>query len=149
MERIKTLIMGAAGRDFHNFNCVYRNNKMYEVVLFYRHSDPRYRTAASIPPSWPASCIPRVFPFNDESDTGCPDRRARHRAGCFSPTVTSPTRWWMHKAAHGQTPVAPTSPCWGGRLTEGQEHQARSSASAPAARGLWQEPDPPVAWSSC
>jgi predicted GTPase len=26
--------MGAAGRDFHNFNCVYRNNRSYEVVAF-------------------------------------------------------------------------------------------------------------------
>ncbi|HMK83583.1 MAG TPA: GTPase, partial [Candidatus Bathyarchaeia archaeon] len=26
--------MGAAGRDFHNFNVFYRNNKEYEVVAF-------------------------------------------------------------------------------------------------------------------
>jgi predicted GTPase len=26
--------MGAAGRDFHNFNCVYRDNEDYEVVAF-------------------------------------------------------------------------------------------------------------------
>ncbi|PKN96725.1 MAG: GTPase [Chloroflexi bacterium HGW-Chloroflexi-5] len=31
---IKTIIMGAAGRDFHNFNLVYRNNPIYEVVAF-------------------------------------------------------------------------------------------------------------------
>ncbi|HMM61204.1 MAG TPA: GTPase, partial [Candidatus Rifleibacterium sp.] len=31
---IKTIIMGAAGRDFHNFNMVYRNNPTYEVVAF-------------------------------------------------------------------------------------------------------------------
>lgn len=31
---IKTIIMGAAGRDFHNFNMVYRNNPAYEVVAF-------------------------------------------------------------------------------------------------------------------
>ncbi len=30
----KVIIMGAAGRDFHNFNCVYRNNRSYEVVAF-------------------------------------------------------------------------------------------------------------------
>lgn len=34
MSRIKTIIMGAAGRDFHNFNVVYRNNPAYEVVAF-------------------------------------------------------------------------------------------------------------------
>jgi len=31
---IKTIIMGAAGRDFHNFNLVYRNKPQYEVVAF-------------------------------------------------------------------------------------------------------------------
>ena len=34
MSRIRTLIMGAAGRDFHNFNVFYRDNKDYEVVAF-------------------------------------------------------------------------------------------------------------------
>ena len=28
------IIMGAAGRDFHNFNVVYRDNPDYEVVAF-------------------------------------------------------------------------------------------------------------------
>jgi predicted GTPase len=31
---IKTLIMGAAGRDFHNFNTYFRGNNDYEVVAF-------------------------------------------------------------------------------------------------------------------
>lgn len=34
MSRIRTIIMGAAGRDFHNFNTVYRDNDKYEVVAF-------------------------------------------------------------------------------------------------------------------
>lgn len=40
MERIRTLILGAAGRDFHNFNVVYRDDTRYDVVGF---------TAAQIP----------------------------------------------------------------------------------------------------
>ena len=36
----KVIIMGAAGRDFHNFNVYFRNNSRYEVVAF---------TAAQIP----------------------------------------------------------------------------------------------------
>src|SRR3972149_2305589 len=36
----RILIQGAAGRDFHNFNTVYRGNRSYEVVGF---------TAAQIP----------------------------------------------------------------------------------------------------
>ena len=34
MARKNVLIMGAAGRDFHNFNLYYRNNKDYNVVAF-------------------------------------------------------------------------------------------------------------------
>jgi predicted GTPase len=34
MERKKVIIMGAAGRDFHNFNVYFRNNPSYEVVAF-------------------------------------------------------------------------------------------------------------------
>ncbi len=34
MEKERVLIMGAAGRDFHNFNVYFRNNPNYEVVAF-------------------------------------------------------------------------------------------------------------------
>ncbi len=34
MSPIRTIIMGAAGRDFHNFNTFFRGNKDYEVVAF-------------------------------------------------------------------------------------------------------------------
>lgn len=34
MNKIKVIIMGAAGRDFHNFNVYFRNNSNYEVVTF-------------------------------------------------------------------------------------------------------------------
>lgn len=34
MSRTRVLIMGAAGRDFHNFNTVFRQNATYEVVAF-------------------------------------------------------------------------------------------------------------------
>ncbi|MBN2858031.1 MAG: GTPase [Candidatus Delongbacteria bacterium] len=40
MAKRKVIIIGAAGRDFHNFNTFYRDNKDYEVVAF---------TAAQIP----------------------------------------------------------------------------------------------------
>lgn len=39
-KRVRVLIMGAAGRDFHNFNVCYRRNECYKVVGF---------TAAQIP----------------------------------------------------------------------------------------------------
>ena len=34
MKKVKVVIMGAAGRDFHNFNVYFRNNGEYEVVAF-------------------------------------------------------------------------------------------------------------------
>ena len=34
MKKDRVLIMGAAGRDFHNFNVYFRNNPNYEVVAF-------------------------------------------------------------------------------------------------------------------
>jgi len=34
MGKKKVIIMGAAGRDFHNFNVFFRNNEDYEVVAF-------------------------------------------------------------------------------------------------------------------
>ena len=40
MNRLRTLIMGAAGRDFHNFNTFFRDNPDYTVAAF---------TAAQIP----------------------------------------------------------------------------------------------------
>ncbi|MFW9934777.1 MAG: cyclic 2,3-diphosphoglycerate synthase [Candidatus Thorarchaeota archaeon] len=34
MARTRVIIMGAAGRDFHNFNVYFRDNEEYEVVAF-------------------------------------------------------------------------------------------------------------------
>jgi len=57
MKPIRTIIMGAAGRDFHNFNVVYRDNPRYEVVAF---------TATQIPNidgrKYPASLAGQLYP---------------------------------------------------------------------------------------
>lgn len=34
MQKTRVIIMGAAGRDFHNFNVYFRKNEAYEVVAF-------------------------------------------------------------------------------------------------------------------
>jgi predicted GTPase len=53
----RVIIMGAAGRDFHNFNMYYRDNKNYEVVAF---------TAAQIPNienrRYPAKLAGKLYP---------------------------------------------------------------------------------------
>jgi predicted GTPase len=50
MTQRKVIIIGAAGRDFHNFNTFYRNNPAYKVVAF---------TAAQIP-----DIAGRKYPFS-------------------------------------------------------------------------------------
>ncbi len=57
MGRRKVVIMGAAGRDFHNFNCLCRDNEEYEVVAF---------TATQIPDiegrTYPAELAGSLYP---------------------------------------------------------------------------------------
>lgn len=57
MERKKIIIMGAAGRDFHNFNTVYRDNPEAEVLCF---------TATQIPDiegrTYPAKLAGKLYP---------------------------------------------------------------------------------------
>ena len=57
MSKRKVIIIGAAGRDFHNFNTFFRDNEAYEVVAF---------TAAQIPDiagrKYPASLAGSLYP---------------------------------------------------------------------------------------
>jgi predicted GTPase len=57
MTQRKVIIIGAAGRDFHNFNTFYRDNDAYKVVAF---------TAAQIPDiagrKYPASLAGKLYP---------------------------------------------------------------------------------------
>jgi len=65
--RTKVLIMGATGRDFHNFNTFFRDNEAYEVVAF---------TATQIPyindRKYPAELSGKLYPngvaIHDESE---------------------------------------------------------------------------------
>jgi len=40
MKKTKIVIIGAAGRDFHNFNLIYRDNPKYQVVAFTANQIP-------------------------------------------------------------------------------------------------------------
>jgi predicted GTPase len=57
MVKKKVIILGAAGRDFHNFNTCFRDNEEYEVVAF---------TATQIPDiegrEYPASLAGKLYP---------------------------------------------------------------------------------------
>ena len=67
MARKKVLIMGAAGRDFHNFNCLYRDNADYEVVAFTATQIPDI-DGRKYPPELAGSLYPQGIPIHPEED---------------------------------------------------------------------------------
>ncbi len=67
MTRVKTLIMGAAGRDFHNFNVFYRHNPAYEVVAFTATQIPNIEDRA-YPPELAGSLYPQGIPIYPEGE---------------------------------------------------------------------------------
>ncbi|OQY91522.1 MAG: GTPase [Anaerolineae bacterium UTCFX2] len=97
MTPIRTIIMGAAGRDFHNFNVYYRNNPGYEVVAF---------TATQIPDiegrTYPAELAgphyPQGIPIFAESDLG--KLIKEHQVGQVVFAYSDvPHEYVMHKAS--------------------------------------------------
>jgi predicted GTPase len=67
MPKTRVLIMGAAGRDFHNFNTVYRGNRRYEVVAFTATQIPNI-AGRKYPAKLAGSLYPRGIPIYPESD---------------------------------------------------------------------------------
>ncbi|NIM19511.1 MAG: GTPase [Candidatus Latescibacteria bacterium] len=66
MARERILIMGAAGRDFHNFNVLYRNNKNIEVVAFTATQIPDIE-GRSYPPVLAGDLYPGGIPIIAEN----------------------------------------------------------------------------------
>ncbi len=67
MTPIKTLIMGAAGRDFHNFNVFFRNNPNYNVVAFTATQIPNI-DGRKYPAQLAGELYPAGIPIYPESD---------------------------------------------------------------------------------
>ncbi len=65
--RRRVIIMGAAGRDFHNFNTVFRNNKQYEVVAFTATQIPNILDR-KYPAGLAGDLYPEGIPIYDEKD---------------------------------------------------------------------------------
>ena len=66
MSRKKVIILGAAGRDFHNFNCRYRGNEEYEVVAFTATQIPDI-DGRKYPAELAGDLYPDGIPIADES----------------------------------------------------------------------------------
>ncbi len=67
MAKKRILIMGAAGRDFHNFNTCYRNNRSVEVVCFTATQIPDI-AGRKYPKALAGKLYPKGIPIYPESE---------------------------------------------------------------------------------
>lgn len=74
-RRKKVIIMGAAGRDFHNFNVFFRNNPDFEVVCFTATQIPSIENRI-YPPELSGELYPNGIPIYPEDDL--PDLIKKH-----------------------------------------------------------------------
>jgi predicted GTPase len=63
----KVIIMGAAGRDFHNFNTYFRDNPEYDVVAFTATQIPDIQDR-KYPPELAGKLYPNGIPIHDEKN---------------------------------------------------------------------------------
>ena len=61
----RVIIMGAAGRDFHNFNVCFRDNPDYEVVAFTATQIPDI-AGRIYPPQLAGKLYPQGIPIESE-----------------------------------------------------------------------------------
>lgn len=66
-EQVNVLIMGAAGRDFHNFNVSFRDNPQYHVVAFTAAQIPHIE-GRLYPPELAGELYPHGIPILPESE---------------------------------------------------------------------------------
>jgi predicted GTPase len=97
MEKIRVIIMGAAGRDFHNFNVFFRNNESYEVVAFTATQIPNIEGRA-YPAELAGPLYPLGVPIHAESELTelIRDLKANQVIFAYSDV---PHEYVMHKAS--------------------------------------------------
>ncbi|HKZ58832.1 MAG TPA: cyclic 2,3-diphosphoglycerate synthase [Candidatus Thermoplasmatota archaeon] len=96
-KRRKVIIMGAAGRDFHNFNVAFRGKAEYEVVAFTATQIPSIG-GRLYPPSLAGALYPKGIAIHDEKELD--GLIAKHKADLvvFAYSDTSHEHV-MHKAS--------------------------------------------------
>lgn len=99
----KVIIMGAAGRDFHNFNVYFRDNPRYRVVCFTATQIPDIE-GRNYPPALAGKRYPQGIPIYPEGELAA--LIARHRIDLVAFSYSDvPHVEVMHKAslamAHG------------------------------------------------
>ena len=66
-RRTRVVILGAAGRDFHDFNVVFRDDPAYEVVAFTATQIPDI-DGRTYPPQLAGPLYPDGIPIVDETE---------------------------------------------------------------------------------
>lgn len=69
MPKERIVIMGAAGRDFHNFNVYYRNNEYFQVVAFTATQIPNIH-GRKYPKELTGALYPEGIPIYHEEELG-------------------------------------------------------------------------------
>ena len=67
MEKVRVIIMGAAGRDFHNFNTYFRDSDRYEIVAFTATQIPNI-DGRRYPRELAGGLYPEGIPIHPESE---------------------------------------------------------------------------------
>ena len=94
---IRTLIMGAAGRDFHNFNVYFRDNSDYQVVAFTATQIPNIE-GRRYPAELAGSLYPEGIPIYPESELRDLIKKLEVDQVVFAYSDV-PHEYVMHKAA--------------------------------------------------
>jgi predicted GTPase len=97
MPRRRILIMGAAGRDFHNFNTLYRKNRSVDVVAFTATQIPNI-AGRKYPAKLAGPLYPRGISIHPESNLAVLIKRLRVEQVVFSYSDVS-FQYVMGKAA--------------------------------------------------
>ena len=97
MAKIRTLIMGAAGRDFHNFNTFFRGNDAYEVVAFTATQIPNIE-GRKYPAELAGALYPEGIPIHPETELEQLIREEQIDQVVFSYSDV-PHTYVMHKAS--------------------------------------------------
>lgn len=95
--RKRVVIMGAAGRDFHNFNVLYRNDESREVVAFTAAQIP-FIEKRTYPPALSGPLYAQGIPIYPEEELERLIRESGAREAVFSYSDVS-YEYIMHRAA--------------------------------------------------
>nr|NIV33285.1 GTPase [Anaerolineae bacterium] len=97
MSRTGIIIMGAAGRDFHNFNVYFRDNPDYQVLAFTAAQIPNIE-GRRYPPELAGELYPEGIPIHPEAELSDLVRRHQVAQVVFAYSDVS-HETVMHKAS--------------------------------------------------